>query len=211
MGTTRFIAQRVFSPPPVHLDAESSISSSSSTNVMLPVLMGDRVLPEYLTKNEELLYRIRTIVPLPGSKSGTFFPFSNDGGFGKTIERLEETKIMTEDDKIVTAILIGESNVNSLLPELDIQGIRIVILNDNDLRIQRHTYTMLKCLKDAESPDAFRKALIMILLDISNKLYFKQSFVLIILNTIIYLPHIQSPLFSLRLNKALFALSNVNS
>lgn len=91
---------------------------------------------------------------LPSSPSNfTFYPFTNEEGLTAVIQNLRKN-IPVQSSDMPVAILTGESNLISLLPQLAKRA-RIIICNDINARINYHTQLLIDCLNDAENIEQF--------------------------------------------------------
>ncbi len=81
--------------------------------------------------------------------------FSNEARVSDTINLLRAAEIK-QTNKTRVAILVGESNFLSLLPELALHA-DLVVFADSDPFLIAHVAHMKKCFDDASSPDEFLK------------------------------------------------------
>lgn len=83
------------------------------------------------------------------------FPFSNEKGKKKVIQFLQSiTPAKSKESLIRVAILFGESDFLSKLPELSLHA-DIIFLADINPDIHKHTRHLLNCLLSAENPKEF--------------------------------------------------------
>ncbi|RDI48847.1 hypothetical protein [Aquicella lusitana] len=84
-----------------------------------------------------------------------FYPFSNEYDFNLTLEKMDALK-PHQTSKLRIAILTGESNILSILPELS-QHADLVICNDIDYRVHEHISYMRQCMMKADSRSQFNE------------------------------------------------------
>ncbi|MFA5960857.1 MAG: hypothetical protein WC785_10120 [Tatlockia sp.] len=83
------------------------------------------------------------------------FPFANESDFYITINKLAAiTPYPT--DKIRIALLTGESNILSILPEIRLHA-DLVLLNDVNTSMHLHTQFLLDCLSKSSSKGEFKQ------------------------------------------------------
>lgn len=94
-------------------------------------------------------------IGMSSSSTFEFFPFSNEHKFDETIKKLEKYD-PCKTDKLRIAVLVGESNFLSFLPALK-KHADIVILDDINEKIHKHTEHLLSCLIKSDSIKEFLK------------------------------------------------------
>ena len=97
---------------------------------------------------------IEAIKKLPTNpRAFRFFPFANEINISKTIELIEKGEVK-DTTKLNVAILIGESNIISMLPAIELHA-SIVICNDINSNLNSHTQFMIDCLKKSKTREEY--------------------------------------------------------
>lgn len=105
--------------------------------------------------SEELITSLQDNFPInykSPSKFKTFYPFSNEQGYGLLINNLKLIDIKSK--KLRVAILFGESNFLSMLPFLPAD---LILLADVNLSVLNHNRFLLQCFSSANTPEEFIK------------------------------------------------------
>ncbi|HLB42069.1 MAG TPA: hypothetical protein VJN02_04310 [Gammaproteobacteria bacterium] len=101
-------------------------------------------LIELLQQNFPIDYNLRNFY---------LYPFCNEYDFPKILDKLATT-VAKQTDMLRVAILFGESNFLSILPELSIHA-DVILLADIEPLMHKHTSHLLNCLNIANSREEF--------------------------------------------------------
>ena len=97
----------------------------------------------------------RSLQQLPRStKRFAFYPFTNEENYAAVLKSLHKLPILPTEGRAV-ALLVGESNILSLLPDLATK-VTIILCNDINPRMNAHTHLLIKCLLETTDIEEFR-------------------------------------------------------
>ncbi len=117
-------------------------------------LSGDCEVIHYLV-NEKLILDIKKHFPINKNKFlNDLFAFSNDCNYPSLISKLKRREIEISDKEKV-GLLVGPSNLPSMLPELRQFGINLILSADIDIRVHNHNLHILNCMKQSDTPENF--------------------------------------------------------
>lgn len=85
-----------------------------------------------------------------------FFPFCNENGLDVTLKNINNAFLNNTYTNDTAVLLIGESCFTSLFRVLP-EHIKYIILGDFEPNISKHNMHILKCLKEANSVEEFKK------------------------------------------------------
>lgn len=93
--------------------------------------------------------------PIRNKKGESFelYPFSNEMNYEKVLNLLESAS-SKKTNKLRVAILFGESNFLSMIPELA-KHADLILLADIEFRLHQHTKHLLDCFNKANNPQEF--------------------------------------------------------
>lgn len=106
---------------------------------------------------DKLINELNNKFPIDYSKSVfKLYPFSNEYGYSAVVDTLKSLKPIEHNEKTRVAVLFGESNFISLLPEL-VSYADLILLADIEPKLHKHTQHLQDCLAASNTPDEFIK------------------------------------------------------
>lgn len=120
-----------------------------------------RQLQSYLgegseSKTHNIIHAIKNRFPCSygsAEEKFTFYPFSNEIGFPKILQTLNACPVK-KTGQVRVAILFGESNFLSMLPELSIHA-ELILLADIEPRLHKHNKILLEAFEKANDIKTF--------------------------------------------------------
>lgn len=110
------------------------------------------------TASESLISDLREYFPIGKQQFYKgLFAFSNDCDYPLILSTLTQSKTKVSDEKTKVALLVGQSNFSSMLPELLQYGVDLVLLVDIDFRVHEHNLHILNCKEQSDTPEDFIK------------------------------------------------------
>lgn len=103
----------------------------------------------------DFINQLNKSFPIDYSSHFQVYPFSNEHQYSKVLEQLKNSTNIFPRDKIRVALLFGESNFLSILPEIS-KHVDLIILADIEAKQHQHTKHLLECLSKSNTPDEFK-------------------------------------------------------
>lgn len=126
-------------------------TSSSQNNFFFETQASDTLLEQ---KKSHLVKSLTTEFPISDLGLHFGFLFSNEMNYYSILTELNAKKT-TKNNQTKVALLFGESNLISMLPELS-KHVDVIITADIDKLPLKNVQLLLECLKISESPNEFK-------------------------------------------------------